>query len=66
MDVQEKTAADSATISRDIVCLSCSAPITMGFDIMVSLVTELNVDRLDLSHTNYRYSIRAGMTICNS
>ena len=38
----------------------------MGFDIMVSLVTELNVDRLGLSHTNYRYSIRAGMTICNS
>ncbi|KAF9653537.1 hypothetical protein BDM02DRAFT_1562337 [Thelephora ganbajun] len=35
MDVQEKTVAESVNISRDIMCLSCSAPIVMGFDAII-------------------------------
>jgi hypothetical protein len=35
--VQEKTAADLEAISRHILCLSCSAPIVMKSDTMVSL-----------------------------
>jgi len=35
IDVRQNTTADLAAISRDIMCLSCSGPIVMGFDIMV-------------------------------
>ena len=35
VDVQETTTADLLAISRDIMCLSCSAPIVMNFDTMV-------------------------------
>lgn len=38
MDVQEEITAGSVAISRHILCLSCSAPIVMGFDAMVSQV----------------------------
>jgi len=38
VDVEEKTTADLVAVSRDIMCLSCSAPIVVGFDAMVGLV----------------------------
>lgn len=39
MDVQK---TDLVGISRDIMCLSCSAPIVMNFDVMVGLMDRLS------------------------
>lgn len=36
MDLEEKTTADLGAIPQYIICLSCSAPIVMGFDAMAS------------------------------
>lgn len=47
VDVQEKTTAGSPAVSRDIMCLSCSAPIVMGFGAMVGLAEQLDEDRLN-------------------
>lgn len=45
MDVQETTVAEF--ISRDIMCLSCSGPVVMGFGAMVGLVIKLDIDLPD-------------------
>ena len=66
MDVEEKTTTDLVAVSRDIMCLSCSAPIVMGFDAMVGLRIIHKEDPLYLRHVGLRrYSIHIGMTICN-
>lgn len=47
VDVEEKATANLVAASRDIMCLSCSAPIVTGFDAMVSPVIVYEEDRLD-------------------
>ena len=46
--MEEETTADLVAVSRDIMCLSCSAPIVMGFEAMVSPVIVYKDGRLDL------------------
>ena len=52
VDVQEKTTADLVDISRHVMCLSCSAPIVMDLNAMVSPPIKLDECRLDLDRVN--------------
>ena len=52
VDMEEKTPENSVAVSRNIMCLSCSAPIVMAFDAMVSLVIMHKEIHIVLCHVN--------------